>query len=44
MEEKVIKHWKRCNYCRNVVPASECKGFKCVKCMEKDKDKANGNK
>jgi hypothetical protein len=34
--------YTKCNYCKQVKPAEEVKGFKCVECMEKEKDKANG--
>ena len=36
------KLYTKCNYCKQVKPAEEVKGFKCVECMEKEKDKANG--
>lgn len=37
-------HYKRCNYCRQVKPAEEFKGFKCKSCMDKDAKKANKEK
>ena len=41
---KMSNHYKRCNYCRQVKPAEEFKGFKCKSCMDKDAKKANKDK
>lgn len=39
-----MNHYIKCNYCREVKPAEQVKTFKCLDCIEKDKNKANNTK